>query len=131
MPGNNEAFGRIRRVHPYAWLWVPLESDPGFVLGSMFGTKVAYLDGKLMLCFAAKDEPWRGILVCTERAHHPALRKEYPALAPHPVLGKWLYIPEAADVFEATAGRLVERALRRDLRIGVVAGGKGRKRKSV
>jgi hypothetical protein len=28
----------------------------------MFGAKAAYLDGKLMLCFVAGDEPWQGVL---------------------------------------------------------------------
>jgi hypothetical protein len=99
------------------------------VLGDMFGTKVAYLDGKLTLCFAAKEEPWRGILVCTERAHHPSLVASFPVMAPHPVLGKWLYLPEDADAFEQVGSQLVELVRRRDPRIGVVAGAK-RRRKS-
>lgn len=126
MRKRDEGLGRIKRVHPHAWIWEPLEPDPGFILGSMFGTKVAYLDGKLMLCFATKQEPWRGILVCTERAHHESLAAAFAALAPHPVLGKWLYLPENADTFEAVAVQLVELARRRDPRIGVVAGAKRR-----
>jgi hypothetical protein len=114
----------IRRVHPHAWLWEPMEEDATFVLGSMFGTKVAYLDGLLMLCFATKEEPWRGILVCTDRGHHPSLVIEFPALASHPILGKWLYLPESADDFERVAAQLVEAALKRDPRIGVVPGRK-------
>jgi hypothetical protein len=97
-----------------------MEPDPGFVLSAMFGVKVVYLDGRLVLGFAAKDEPWRGILVATEKAHHPALVAEFRSLAPHPVLPKWLYLPEAADDFEAAAGRLVTLSLRRDPRIGIV-----------
>jgi hypothetical protein len=120
--------GRIKRVHPHAWLWEPMESDATFVLGSMFGTKVAYLDGRLMLCFAPGEEPWRGILVCTERSHHAALIAEFPALAPHPILGKWLYIAESADAFERVGSQLVKAALARDPRIGVAAGEKKRKR---
>jgi hypothetical protein len=129
MPKRDEGLGRIKRVHPYAWLWEPLESDPGFVLASMFGTRVAYLDGKLMLCFAARgEEPWRGIMVCTEHAHRESLAASFPVLAPHPVLGKWLYLPEAADAFETVAGQLVELARRRDPRIGVAPGAKKRRR---
>lgn len=122
-PGRPEGF---RRVHPHAWLWEPMEDDATFVLGSMFGTRVAYLDGLLMLCFAAKEEPWRGILVCTDRPQHPSLRAEFPALVPHPILGKWLYLPESADDFERVAGRLVNRAMGRDPRIGVMPGKKRR-----
>ena len=36
-------------VHPYEWLWEPVENDPGFVLRPMFGGKSLYLDGKLKL----------------------------------------------------------------------------------
>jgi hypothetical protein len=120
---------RVKRVHPHAWLWEPLESDPTFVLGSMFGTRVAYMDGRLALCFAAKEDPWRGVLVCTERSHHASLMAQFPLLTPHPVLGKWLYIPETADDFERVAGQLVEAAKGRDPRIGVAAGTKRRKSK--
>lgn len=112
--------GRLKVVHPYAWLWEPLEAHVSFVLRSMFGAKAAYLDGKLMLCFIAQGEPWHGVLVATERAHQPSLVAEFPALAPHPVLPKWLYLSDAADGFERIAERLVALAARRDPRIGVI-----------
>ena len=114
------ALGRVRPVHPYAWMWEPLESDPTFVLRAMFGTKAAYLDGKLMLCFSAGEEPWRGLLVCTDHAQHPALCAEFPELTPHPILPKWLYLPESADTFERAGPRLVALARRHDPRIGVI-----------
>ncbi|HMD61777.1 MAG TPA: hypothetical protein VKG78_10110 [Opitutaceae bacterium] len=111
--------GQIKRVHPYAWLWEPLEADASFILGAMFGTKVVYLDGKLVLCFSAKEEPWRGVLICTEREHHASLIAEFPRLSPHPILAKWLYHAETSDDFERVAERLVILAKRRDPRIGV------------
>jgi hypothetical protein len=117
---RTDELGKARRVHPHTWLWEPLEADPGFVLSSMFGIKVVYLDSRIVLGFAAKEEPWRGILVCTEREHQDALRAEFPALNPHPVLPKWLYLPESSDAFERVGERLVELAGRRDPRIGVV-----------
>lgn len=86
----------------------------------MFGAKAAYLDGKLMLCFCAGEEPWRGMLVCTERSHHPALRLQFPELSPHAILPKWLYLPEAADRFETVATVMVGLARRRDPRLGVM-----------
>lgn len=125
---RGEEIGRARRVHRYAWLWEPLEQDASFVLGAMFGTKVAYLDGRLMLCFSAKEEPWRGVLVCTERASHASLLAEFRALSPHPILPKWLYLPESADDFERVAERLVALATRRDPRIGVAPKGKKSRR---
>ncbi len=125
---RHEEFGRIRSVHPHAWLWEPLESDASFVLGAMFGTKVVYLDGRLVLCFSAKTEPWCGVLVCTDRGSHSSLRAQFPMLSPHPVLGKWLYLPEAADQFERAAQHLVMLAKERDPRIGVATRPRRRKR---
>jgi len=111
---------KARQPHRYEWLWEPFESDATFVLRSMFGAKAAYLDGKLMLCFCAGEEPWRGVLVCTDRSHHPALLAEFPALSPHPILPKWLYLPETHTQFEVLAARLVALARRRDPRLGVL-----------
>jgi hypothetical protein len=112
--------GRVRKVHPHEWLWEPLENDPGFVLRPMFGGRAVYLDGRLVMYFAAKSEPWRGLLLGTERGHHASLMAEFPELTPHPILPKWLYLPEAADSFERSAVRLVALARRRDPRIGVM-----------
>ena len=111
--------GKSKRVHRYQWLWEPLETDPTFLVRPMFGGKSLYLDGKLMLYFTAGEEPWRGVLVCTERDHHAALLAEFPELSLHPILPKWLYLPESADRFESVAERLVALARRRDPRLGV------------
>ena len=119
--------GKARKVHPYAWLWEPLEADATFLLRPMFGSRVVYLDGRLTLCFSPKEEPWRGVLVCTEREHQASLIAQFPSLAPHPILPKWLYLPESADDFERVAERLVVLAGERDPRIGVAP--KPRKRK--
>ena len=107
-------------MHPYAFLWEPMEAEPSFELRPMFGFKAAYLHHLLMLVFAAKEEPWRGVLVCTEKGQHASLMKEFPALTPHPVLAKWLLLPESNEAFERVAGQLVKLAIRRDPRLGVV-----------
>lgn len=119
-PDFDRAPRRAKPVHPFAWLWEPLETDATFVIRPMFGARAAYLDGRMVLCFCAGEEPWRGVLVCTSREHHPALAAEFPVLSPHPILPKWLYLPESAPAFEATATRLVALARRRDPRIGIV-----------
>ncbi len=108
-----------KTTHLYAWSWEPLENDPTFILKSMFGAKAAYIDGKLQLCFMAKAEPWRGVLVGTSHEHHGSLIEEFPSLEVHPVLSKWLYLPESADDFESAAQRLVTLVQRRDGRVGV------------
>jgi hypothetical protein len=112
--------GLARRVHPHAWLWEPLEDDASFVLAPMFGARAAYLDGRLMLCFAAREEPWRGVLVCTERVNHASLRAQFPSLVAHPILPKWLYLAESADDFERVAAQLVLLARERDPRMGII-----------
>lgn len=113
---------RIRAVHPYAWLWEPLEEDPTFVLRAMFGTKVAYIAGRLTLCFSDKAEPWRGVLVCTDRLRQESLLRDFPNLIPHPILPKWLYLSDGDKAFESTAQRLVALVRQRDPRIGVEPG---------
>ena len=119
---------RVKAEHPFAWLWEPLEGVPRFELRAMFGIKAAYLDGKIVLGFAARSEPWQGVLVATDRAHHAALIAELPELAPHPILPKWLYLPETAAGFETTARRLVALVRKRDPRIGVVPAAKKARR---
>lgn len=118
------------RVHPYAWAWEPLESDPTFVLRAMFGTKAAYVAGKLTLCFTAGDEPWFGVLVCTAREHHESLLREFPLLKPHPILPKWLYLSDATPGFEGVTLRLVRLVRAHDPRIGVEPHTRARKRKA-
>ncbi len=103
-----------RTAHRHAWLWEPLETDPAFVLKPMFGGRAVCLDGRQQLVFFAKTEPWCGVLVCTDHASQESLRAEFPELSPHPVLPKWLYLPEADDGFERVGQRLVAAVSRRD-----------------
>ena len=95
----------------------------------MFGTKAAYLEGKLVLCFSDGEEPWHGVLVATDRERQPSLIEEFPELSPHSVLPKWLYLPDSSDAFERVAERLVALARARDPRIGVIPQLRKRKRR--
>lgn len=119
---------KIAKVHRHAWLWEPLETDATYVRRAMFGAQAVYLEGLMMLCFCAGEEPWRGVLVCTSREHHAALRADFPVLAPHSILPKWLYLPESADTFERDAAALVALARRRDPRIGIAPQTRKRRR---
>ncbi len=122
---------RVTVVHPYAWLWEMLDDEPTFILRAMFGTKAAYVGGRLALCFSAKAEPWFGVLVCTDHVHHASLQGEFPALTAHPVLPKWLYLPDSTPGFDDVAERLVRLVRRRDPRIGVEPGASRDGRKPV
>ncbi|MGO4762035.1 hypothetical protein AB4120_05790 [Cupriavidus sp. 2KB_3] len=101
------------------WIFDAFERDPSYIRKRMFGSDAAYLDGNLCLIAADRDDPWNGLLVCTSQEHHAALIADMPALRPHPVLGKWLYVPQADPAFEESADWLVARVLERDARVGV------------
>ncbi len=120
---------RAKTVHPLAWVLDPLEGESSLVVRPMFSCRAVYLRGRMVLCLAPKAEPWRGVLVPTERAHQAALVAECPALRPHDVLPKWLYLPEAAASFERDAAWLVARARGGDPRIGIEPGGSNRRRR--
>jgi len=115
-PGKKQAAPRSNSL---LWVIEPLERDAGYTSRKMFGSDAAYLDGLLCLVAVDRDEPWNGLLVATSREHHAALMKEMPGLRPHPVLGKWLYVPQDDEAFETIARRVGELALARDPRIGV------------
>jgi hypothetical protein len=91
-----------------------------------------YVGDRLVWVSVQGRAPWRGILVPTERAHHAALRTALPALRPHPVLGKWLYLPARRPDFEAVADALAQRIADGDALIGVIGGGRvtGRRRRA-
>ena len=112
---------RRSRPHPLHWVVEPLMEDPSYLEKSMFGCRACYLRGQLALVLASQDAPpWRGVLVPTEKTHHGSLVGEIPGLTVHPVLGKWLYLPEESEEFEESAQLLVDRISLGDPRIGVM-----------
>lgn len=123
------ALARLRR-HRYGAVVERLTEEPSFLAKSMFGGMACYLHGRMMLILIDKRPPWRGLLVLTTRAAQPALVAELPALGVHPVIAKWLLLPDAADDFEETAARVVELIRADDPRIGVESTpGKSRRRR--
>ncbi|ALM83485.1 hypothetical protein [Bordetella sp. N] len=107
------------RPNSLTWIFDVFEREETYLAKPMFGCLAAYLDGLLCLVAADRDEPWSGLLVCTSQDRHEALIEELPALQPHPVLGKWLYVPETDPGFEDTAESVALLVLARDERIGV------------
>lgn len=101
------------------WTFEAFERDATFIRKRMFGCDAAYIDGMLCLVAADREKPWNGLLVCTSQERHAALVDTVPALKPHPVLGKWLYVGQEHPDFEAEAQRLADLVLARDPRIGV------------
>jgi hypothetical protein len=110
---------KVKKEHPLEWLTEGVQNEPTFVLKSWFGGRSIMLRGKHQLFLTCQGEPWQGVLVCTFHEHQPSLLAEFPSLKKHPVLGKWLYLPEAAETFERDALRLVRLARAGDVRLGV------------
>ncbi len=110
---------RQKKTHALAWLLEPLEDHPTYLRKKMFGCEAAYLNGKLTIVLAAGDEPWNGLLIATDRKFHSALKAQWNPLAPHAVLGKWLYLSQSHHDFEEIATAVVDRVKREDPRIGV------------
>jgi hypothetical protein len=110
---------KARKDHPLEWLTESVAAEPTFVFKAWFGGRSIMLRGKHQLFLTTQGEPWQGVLVCTFHEHQASLLAEFPALRKHPVLGKWLYLPETAETFERDAVALVRLAKRGDPRLGV------------
>ena len=120
---------RSVRLNSLLWILEPLERDAGYMRRKMFGCDAAYLDGLLYLVAADRDDPWSGLLVCTSQERQEALLTEFPALRQHPVLGKWLYLPQTDEDFETIAAGMARLALARDPRMGVAPRPRCRRKK--
>ncbi|MGF6574781.1 hypothetical protein SAMN05443245_6548 [Paraburkholderia fungorum] len=112
------------------WIFDAFERDPTYISKRMFGCDAAYIDGLLCLVAADRGEPWNGLLICTSQDRHAALIAGMPALQPHPVLGKWLYVSQENPAFETVAEQITALVLARDPRIGVEPKPRKRGRKS-
>jgi hypothetical protein len=113
------------------WIFDAFEADSTYLRKQMFGCDAAYIDGLLCLVAADREKPFNGLLVCTSHDRHAALVSELPALRPHPVLGKWLYVPQDDSAFEDTVEAVIALVLARDPRIGVEPKPRKRRTKSV
>lgn len=114
-----KARGDALSRHRFASIVEPLQEDPSFVSKPMFGCVACYLRGRLVLLLADRGEPWSGLVVPMERSEHASLRADLPALRPHPVLPKWLYLAHGGRGFAAASGALVTRIAAGDPRVGV------------
>lgn len=118
-PASRVRAKAVKAEHPLQWLADPLLGEASFELKAWFGGRTVMLDGKHHLFLTTQGEPWQGVLVCTYHEHQESLRSEFPILRQHPVLKKWLYLPETAENFEKEARRLVQLVKKRDPRLGI------------
>ncbi len=108
-----------RKQHPLQWIAEPLMEDPSYLDNPMFGCLGCYFHGRLVLVLASKEAPWNGLLIPTEHHHHDLIKTEFNDLIQHPILKKWLFLPETTEEFEGLAGEIVECILKDDIRFGV------------
>src|SRR6187402_2629617 len=94
------------RTFDNEWILEAFAGRPSFFTKRMFGGLAAYLHGRQMLVLVEPTQTgrwtWHGVLVCTDHAHQAAICADFPALEPHSVLRKWLYIDSTHRDFEST-----------------------------
>jgi len=73
----------------------------------------------MVLVLCSGEEPWDGLLIPTDHQFHDHILKDFKDMVQHPVLKKWLYLPEASEDFETVAMDLVEAIRLGDKRIGI------------
>ena len=115
------------------WILEAFAGRPSFFTKRMFGGLAAYLHDRQMLVLVEPTQTgrwtWHGVLVCTDHVHQAAICADFPALEPHRVLRKWLYIDSTHRDFESTMQGVATRMARNDRRFGVEPGrGKSRAR---
>jgi len=104
------------RLH---WLAEPIMEESSYIEKRMFGCLAIYLHGRMVLLMAEGEEPWNGLLVPTGHQFHASLMKEFKDIVQHPVLKKWLYLPEDTEDFESAASEIVHAIEMNDPRFGV------------
>jgi hypothetical protein len=111
------------RTFDNEWIFQAFENHPSFFTKRMFGGLAAYLFGRQMLVLVEPTKTgrwkWHGVLICTEHVHQSAIIEEFPPLAPHDILKKWLYIDSRHEDFDLTMERVAETIASDDQRFGI------------
>ena len=106
------------------WIFEPFAEHRTFFTKRMFGGLAAFVFERQMLVLVEPTKSgrwkWHGVLVCTAHEHHASLRAQFPALVPHRVLRKWLFIDSTHDDFESTMEAVARCIARNDVRFGIV-----------
>jgi|SRR5579862_546278 len=111
------------RTFDNEWICKAFENHSSYFTRQMFGGLAVYLFGRQMLVLVEPTRTgrwkWHGVLICTEHAHQPAIIEEFPQLAPHDILKKWLYIDSRHQDFDLTLERVAQAIARGDPRFGI------------
>jgi len=106
-----------------AWILELLDHCPGFYTKRMFGGLATYLHDRQMLLLVEPTRTgrwkWHGVLICTDHERQRAILEEFPQLAPHDVLKKWLYLDSRHEEFEPVMESIARAIARNDPRFGI------------
>ncbi|HEX4227238.1 MAG TPA: hypothetical protein VHZ07_01115 [Bryobacteraceae bacterium] len=112
------------KTFKHEWILDPFADQPSFFTKSMFGGLAAYLFQRQMLVLVEPTKSgrwkWHGVLVCTGYQHQASIQAEFPALMPHEVLRKWLFIDSTHEDFESTMEGVARRVVSNDPRFGIL-----------
>src|SRR5580658_520296 len=122
------------KTFEHEWVFEGFAEHRTFFTKSMFGGLAAYLFERQMLLLVEPTKSgrwnWHGVLVCTDYQQHASIQAEFPALIPHEVVRKWLFISSSHEDFESTMAAVAKYVAGNDPRFGVVIkGGKPRLRR--
>lgn len=108
----------------HEWIFEEFAGHRTFFTKRMFGALAAYVFERQMLLLveptASGRWKWHGVLVCTGHEHHASIQQQFPALLPHHVLRKWLFIESSDQDFESTMEGVAKLVARNDPRFGIV-----------
>jgi len=115
------------KTFEHEWIFEAFSEHPTFFAKSMFGGLAAYLFERQMLLLVEPTKSgrwkWHGVLICTDYKHHASIQAELPALKPHNVLRKWLFIDSTHQDFESTMQAVAKHVASNDPRFGVASQG--------
>ena len=117
------------------WVLESFDSFPTFRKKRMFGGLAVYLFEKMMMIIVEPTQSgrwdWHGILLCTEFENQKAIIEQFPGLAPHEILKKWLFISTDQTEFESTMIEIAELIRRNDPRFGIIPKQRPKRKKIV
>ena len=112
------------KTFEHEWILERFAEHQTFFTKRMFGGLAVYAFERQMLVLVEPTKSgrwnWHGVLVCTDYANHASIQAQFPALMPHEVLRKWLFIDSTHDDFESTMEAVAKRVARNDPRFGIV-----------
>jgi len=126
---------RALKTFDNEWIFDAFAGRSTFFTKRMFGGLAAYVHERQMLVLVEPTKTgrwkWHGVLVCTGHEHQASIRADFPALMPHAILQKWLYIDSAHADFEPTMEAVAKRMARNDRRFGILPLAMAKRRKRV